>query len=494
VTELRNKTVRGAGWMALSQIISQIARIGFMIALARLLTPEEFGLWGMALVFIGFAALLGDVGLGAALIQRSVIEPRHLDTVFWINLGLGLVLMLLMIAGAKPLSAMYGAPQLAPLLAIASTEFVIKSVSGVHRVLLVRDMNFRAMAIQETVAMVIAGTTACLLAASGWGAWSLVAQNLIIALTITVWMMQMHPWRPSLRFDPSSLRELLHFSLHLQAFNLLNYWLRNLDKFLIGRMLGEASLGYYNRAYTTMLLPQSQITGTLERVMWPALARCAHDPARLRDAYLRTLRIICLVSFPFMIGLAATAHDFVVVVFGATWEPSVAPLQWLCIAGFLQTPISTLGWLYLASGRTKRLLVWSVTAACITIPAMIIGAMSGSIDQVAIWYAGSSVIIAPLAFIVAAPIAALSLRHIATSLGGSAAAALVMGATVVFTAHQMPDTEPAARLIVSIALGIATYAVLAFKTKAATEAWDVVVSLKQKIPSPGIPEPTHTTS
>ena len=479
--------------MALAQLISQFARIGFMVALARLLSPEEFGLWGMALVFTGFASLLGDIGLGAALIQRATIEPRHLDTVFWMNLGMGLLLTVSLMAGAVPLSSMYSAPQLVPLLTVTSLEFVIKGFSGVHRVLLIRDMNYRTLAVQETVALVIAGTVACLMAATGWGTWSLVGQSLITAIVIAVWMMIAHPWRPTCRFDTSSLKELLHFSLHLQAFNLLNYWLRNLDKFLIGRWLGEASLGFYNRAYTTMLLPQSQITGTLERVMWPALARCAHDTTRLRDAYLRTLRIICLMSFPFMIGLAVTARDFVTVVFGAAWAPSVAPLQWLCIAGFLQTPMSTLGWLYLASGRTKRMLVWSVIAACITIPAMIIGALSGSIEQVALWYAGSSVIIAPLAFIVAAPLAALSLRHIASALAGSAAAALMMGAVIVFAAFHLTGLNAPVRLAILIPSGMLVYFALVVKSKAAADVWHVAMTFKKNRSPPIVNEPAGVT-
>jgi len=479
--------------MALSQVVSQTARIGFMIALARLISPAEFGLWGMALVFTGFASLLGDVGLGAALIQRAQIEPRHLDTVFWINLGLGVVLAVGMVAVAGPLAVFYNAPALAPLLAVAATECIIKGLSGVHRVLLVRAMQFRLIAVQETAALLVAGLTACLLAAAGWGAWSLVAQNLVFAALVALSMLWLHPWRPSLRFDVPGLRDLLHFSLHLQAFNLLNYWLRNLDKFLIGRLLGDVALGHYNRAYTTMLLPQSQITGTLERVLWPALSRCAHDPDRLREAYLRTLRIIALVSFPLMIGLAVTAPDFVVVVFGPAWEPAVAPLQWLCIAGFLQTPVSTLGWLYLASGRTRRLLAWSLLAAAISIPAIVIGALTGSIDGVAIWYAGSSLIITPLAFVVAAPLANLTVRRVTATLAGSAAAALAMAGLVLFVNSAMTGSAPILRLVASTATGVLAYTLFACRTTAAAEAREALLSLRTRLQTPSTDDPAPVT-
>jgi len=483
MTTLRNKTIRGAGWMAFSQSISQVARIGFMIALARLLSPAEFGLWGMALVFTGFASLLGDIGLGAALVQRSVIEPRHLNTAFWINLGMGLFLTLLMIALAVPLSSLYHAQNLAPILAIASIEFTIKGVVVVHRVLLIREMNFRVMAIQETVALVIGGMAACVLAFYGWGTWSLVAQNIIASLIIAAWIIRILPWRPAFQFDTTSLKELLQFSLNLQGFNLLNYWLRNLDKFLIGRLLGEASLGFYTRAYNTMLMPQSHIIGTLERVMWPALARCAQDADRLRNAYLRSLMMICFIGLPCMAGLAVTAGDFVVSLFGEAWSPSIVTLQWLCLAGFVQTPVATLGWLYLATGRTRRLLAWSLISCLIIIPAMIAGALSGSIERMAMWYAIGTLIQAPLGYVFAAPIATVKLSGVVRTILPSAAASIAMAILVFHLQQMLPAAAPMVRLLTCIGAGAIVYILFMFRSDALSEIVSIIKNRKNKTAS-----------
>jgi len=471
--------------MALAQAISQIARIGFTVALARLIAPAEFGLWSMVMVFTGFASLLGDIGVGAALIQRKEVEPRHLDTVFWINMGLGLLLSAGLAASSGLIAGLYGTPALAPLMAAAAVEFMIKACAGVHRVLLVREMNFRIMALQETTALMLSGIAACVLAAGGWGAWSLVAQTIGYAVIVTIWMIWAHPWRPSCRFDRASAGELMHFSLHLQAFNLLHYWSRNLDKFLIGRFLGDASLGQYNRAYTTMLLPQSQISGTLERVLWPALARCSDDPTRLRDAYLRTLRLICFAGLPVMTGMAAAAPDFVRVVFGDAWIPAVIPLQWLCLAGFMQTPISTLGWLYLASGRTRRLLGWSIIATLINIPAIIIGAYTGSIEGLSLWYAVSWVLVAPLAFLFAAPVAGLTFRRIISATGASIAGSLGMGVAVALAAGELSGMHPAPRLAMLAITGVVVYFLLMYRTTAAAEAWHVIRDIRLKKAEPG---------
>lgn len=474
MTSLRDKTIRGVGWMAISQVISQVARFGFMIALARLLTPNDFGLWGMALVFTGFAALLGDVGLGAALIQRDKVEEKHLNTAFWVNVGMGLLLTLLMMALALPLSNVYGNDKLVPILVVASVEFIIKSASIVHRVHLVREMNFRAMAMQETGAMITAGSAACLMAATGWNAWSLVAQNLIASFIITVWLIRIVRWRPAWQFDMSCLKELLHFSLHLQGFNLVNYISRNVDKFLIGRLLGEAPLGFYTRAYNTMLLPQSQIAGVLERVMWPALSRCAHDPERLRHAYLRVLMMVCYISLPCMAGLAATAPDFVIALFGEQWRASIVALQWLCVAGFLQTPVATLGWLYLASGRTRRLLAWSMVSSLVVLPAMVMGALAGSIESMAVWYAGSTALLTPLAFMFASPVAHIPITRILRSVLPSAAAAMVMAIMVQWTSSDALNIRPVFALMISAGFGAMLYLLFTFRTQAFREALNII--------------------
>jgi len=301
-------------------------------------------------------------------------------------------------------------------------------------------------------------------------------------LMVSLWLIFARPWRPAWRFDRSCVREMLHFGLHLQAFNLLNYWLRNFDKLLIGKQMGETSLGYYNRAYSTMLLPQSQIVGILERVMWPALARCAHDNHRLQHAYIRTLGVICLVNFPCLAGLAVVAGDFVPVVFGAKWAPSITTLQWLCLAGFVQTPVATLGWVYLATGHTRRLLGWGVISGAVILPALWMGSQVGTIEAVAQWYAGASVLLAPLAFVFAAPIAKLRLMPVFKAILPSAAAALIMTAVIVLIGPLVDQLPMTPRLLLLAGTGAIVYVLLSFRTNAWGNLFDSVKSFRSFSP------------
>ncbi len=480
---LMNKTIRGAGWMALAQVMSQAIRIVFMVVLARLILPSEFGLWTMVMVLTGFVTMLSDIGLGAALIQMPSPGQRILSTAFWVNSALGLFLSAVMAVAAEPLSHVYGEVLLAPFIMAASAEFAIKGLVAVHRVLFIREMDFRTLALSELGGVFVGGLLACGMASAGFGTWCFVAQQLVTSAVIALWMFVRKPWRPSLVIDRAGLRKLLSFGLHLQGFNLINYWLRNLDKLLIGRLLGETMLGHYNRAYTTMLLPQSQVTGVLERVMWPALARCASDPEKLRDAYLHTLRILSFVMFPCMAGLAGCSREFILALFGPNWEPSVASLQWLCVAGFVQGPVSTTGWLYLATGRTRRMMAWAVIAAAFTVPAMLVGAWSGSIEGMSAWYAASAVLLAPGAFAMVASTASLRLLDVIRSLAGSGSAAILMGIIVYATSIHLPDVHHALRLALLTLIGIVVYGSITWKMKASVETRQVIrasIALRRK--------------
>lgn len=455
---LKQQTLEGVRWMGVAQVAGQAARFGFAVLLARLVPPQEFGLFQMAVVFTSFAAVLCDVGLGAALIQRPAIEERQLTATFWLSATVSVGLAAVLCAAAVPIARFYGHRTVGLLVCVVSADFILSSLAIVHRALLIRAMDYRRLAAGELAGIFAGGALASVLALAGGGVWSLAALSLgtTAATTAALWWLQ--PWRPAFVLRGMVRRELLGFGLHLQGFNVVNYWLRNLDKFLIGKFFGDAPLGLYMRAYTTMLLPQTQITSVLERVMWPALARCSGDVDRLRAAYLRALRLVCFVSFPMMLGLLLVADDFVRLLYGAAWAGCVPALRLLCIAGLAQAPVATLGWLYLATGRTRRLLGWGIGAGLAITGGIVAGLLRGGIADVAGCYAAVTVALIVPAFIVAAPCARLSFAGVFRALAGSLAVSLCMAALVAALLRALPAACPAApRLLLAAAGGAVFY-------------------------------------
>lgn len=407
---LRQRTLSGLRWMAMSQVIVQVVRFAVAALLARLVSPPEFGLFQMAVVFTGFAAVLCDAGLGAALIQRPQLSPAQINGAFWLNVGISGLVALVLVAAGHAVAAFYHQPAVAPVLRVCALDFVLGALGSVHRSMLMRELRYDGVARAEIIGCVAGSLLALVLAVRGTGVWSLVALAVGTTLGTTILLWRACPWRPQGVRHVHTPRELLHFGLHLQGFNLLNYLLRNLDKALIGRTLGELLLGHYTRAYSTMLLPQSQLTAVLERVMWPALARCNGDLPRLRKAYLRALSVVCFVATPLLAGLLVTAPDFIRALYGREWMDCVTTLRWLCLVGITQVPVATTGWIYLATGRTRRLFGWGVGAGVVTVACMAVGVLSGSIDRVAQLLAAGALVLLPAAFCVAFPCVGLPLR------------------------------------------------------------------------------------
>ncbi len=465
MTELRQQTVAGVRWMGLSQIFVQVARFVFTAVMARFVSPSEFGLYQMAAVFTGFASLLCDVGLGAALVQQKEIEERHLNSTFWLNVGISVMLAVGLCLFSGVLARTYQKPVVAILICVVSADFVISSLAIVHRALVIRAMDFRRLAVAEAAGIVGGGVTGVIFAVLGGGVWSIAALVLGTTGVTTLMLWRAQTWRPAFVIRGMVSRELLNFGLHLQGFNLVNYWLRNLDKLLIGRNFGEAALGLYSRAYSAMLLPQAQVSAVLDRVMWPALARCGDDRARLRGAYLQALRLVSFVSLPLMLGLMVVAEDFVRVLYGPSWTGCVRTLQLLCIAGAAQAPGSTAGWLYLATGNTRKLLIWGIGAGVVIGTGMFAGVVWGSINRVAAIYAAVSLVLVAPTFIVAGSCVGLKLRDAASAIGGSLVASLFMALVVTVLVRSLPNCPPPLRLAAGVLVGTTSYAGIAWVSR-----------------------------
>lgn len=384
---LRQQTVSGIGWSSAAQIGRQGLMFLITVLLARLLTPEDFGLVGMILVFTGFVALFGELGFGAALIQRNEVNEKHFSSIFWVNLGMGAVLTVLLFIAAPLIAAFFREPSLTSLMKVGSFNFLIVSLGLVQKAILERNMQFRLMAFVEITAVLLGGSIAVVLALTGYGVWSLIWQLLLTSIITVVALWLVSKWRPQLIFNRRAISDLWGFSSHLLGFNAFNYWARNADNLLIGRFIGPAGLGIYTRAYTTMLLPLSQVTNVFGRVMFPALSKVQHDKERVKFIYLRAIAVIALVTFPMMLGLFVVADHFVLALYGPNWSEVIPVLRILCMVGLMQSIASTVGWIYQSQGRTDWLFRWGVFASSVGIVSFVIGIYIGTVEAVAFCYA-----------------------------------------------------------------------------------------------------------
>lgn len=461
MTDLRRQTFSGLRWSAASQAVQQGARFAIAVVLARLLAPEQFGLIGMIYIFTGFAAVLGDLGLGAALVQRRDIDDDHLTAVFWTSIAAGGALTLAFIAGAPLVAAFYDEPALRPLTTVIAFEFVIVSLAVVHRALMNRRMDFRSLSIVETGAAVLSGTLGIAMALMGFGVWSLVAQSLAAAVVSALWMWALSPWRPRLSARRGSLRELFGFSSNLLGFSVLNYWVRNFDDLLVGRVVGSAALGVYTRAYGLMLMPLTQISHVVGRVMFPALSSIQGETARVREIYLRALRAIALITFPMMVGLLVVADEFVLALLGPKWVDLIPVLRIFCLLGIVQSIGVTVGWIYQSQGRTDLMFRWGIAAGAVVMLAFAIGIQWGMIGVAIAYVVASGGVLLYPSFAIPGRLIGLTFADIVRALAPTMVCAGLMGGAVFAVDLLLPGRWPDwAALVSETATGAAVYLAL----------------------------------
>lgn len=371
--DLKERALGGLSWSVAAQVIGQIVQFGVSVLLARLLMPEDFGLVGMVTVFTGFVVIFSNLGLGAALIQRKEVTQTQFSSIFWLNIALGLVLMLV-VSGAAPVVAwFYSDQRLVLLTMLVAVQFPISSLNVVQNAILNRELDFRRLAYIEICGVVCGGAVGVAMALLGYGPYAIVWSSLVNRTIVVSLMWLTSPWRPSLRFDLAEVRELLSFGGNLVGFQVFNYWVRNADDLLVGRVLGSASLGIYTRAYSFMLMPIRQISGVISRVMFPTLSLIQDDRPRVKRIYLRLVSVIALISFPMMLGLLVVADVFILALIGEQWSEVIPLLRILCVVGLMQSIGHTVGWIYKSQGRVDIMFRWGIVSGVITLAAFAIG-------------------------------------------------------------------------------------------------------------------------
>lgn len=366
---LAKRTVEGTAWAFLAFGLGKLLLFVSSIILARLLTPAEFGLAGLALVVIGFLGFVRDVGIGNALIYHTGETDRIASTAFWISClaGFGLFLAALLIAPAA--AAFFAEARVEPMVQLLAVSFLIASVGSTHDALLQKELHFKKRIIPDLAQASFRGGFSIILAWQGWGVWSLIWGQLIgaVAFAVAGWLVL--SWRPALVFDPKIAKELLGYGSHIVTINFLGTLGSRTDFLFIGKLAGDVALGFYTVAFKIPDLLIMSIMTITSRVIFPAYAKLQHDEAALRRAFLVTLKFISLITFPLGLGVFITAPDLIRVLYTDKWTPAIPVLQILCLFAILRiTGWAGTGSIYKAIGRPDIITKTSLLKTLILFP------------------------------------------------------------------------------------------------------------------------------
>ena len=349
---LKERTVSGAKWNLLNQVSRTATSLFFGVIMARLLSPEDFGLLGMITVFSNFAMILTDFGFGSSLVQHRRQNRLLITSVFWINLLIGVVLALLFAAVAGQISLFYDEPRLEQLVYAVSFHLLFVSLNVVQKNLMIKALNFKAVFLGEAGALFLSAVVSIALALSGAGYWALILQIVFNSFGSMAVFWVLSDYKPDFSFSRKRVSLVMRYSLNLLGTKALNYWMRNLDNLLIAKFIGSAGLGIYSMAYRLLMFPLQNISGVLARVFFSAYSKIQKDPEKIKKVHLKLLRSVVLVSFPLMALLAAGVENFVYGLLGEKWAELI-PLLYLFIPiSLLQTINRMNGTIYLALGKT----------------------------------------------------------------------------------------------------------------------------------------------
>lgn len=373
MSSLKQKTVSGLIWSFIDSLAGSGIQFIIGIILARLLSPREFGLIGMIMVFIAISETFINSGFSSALIRKKNCTDKDYSTVFIFNLIVGILFVILLQIAAKPISIFFNEPELIKLIKVFSLVLIIDSISIIQRTILTKRVDFKLQAKISVIASVISGIISISLAYYGYGVWSLVFQRVSKQIVNSSLLWLLNKWYPKLIFCKKSFQELFGFGSKLLLSGLIDNLYRNIYYLVIGKFFSATDLGYYTRANEFSSLPSQHLNGIIGKVSYPILSMIQDDIGRLKLNYTRLIRSTMFLTFILMMGMAATSESIIIVLIGEQWRDSIIYLQLLCFVGMMY-PLHALNLNMLqVQGRSDLFLKLEIIKKVIAIPTIIIG-------------------------------------------------------------------------------------------------------------------------
>ncbi|MGN0865616.1 MAG: lipopolysaccharide biosynthesis protein [Akkermansia sp.] len=404
---VRAEVISGVKWGAIQKLTLQPVQFVYGVILARLISPEDFGILALTGFFFAIAAQLQSCGLGAALIRTQDRTEADCSTMFWFNTAASLLFSTLLFAAAPWFADFFRQPPLVNLTRVSALMMFLNSTAGVHTALFSAVRNFKTPAIIGIISTLIPMPFTIWSAYLGWGYWALMVQSVLSGLLNLILIWSLSPWKPKLLWSGASFRHLFPFGIRLTINGLLTVFYLESRRLLIGKFYSAASLGNFNRGFSLVTIPGSFIGGMLGGVIYPVLAAIQTDEQHLLHVYRKYIRLNNIVSQFIMLTLACNARAIILLLYGPAWEEAVLYAQLICISTSINALAGINSNLYMVKGRTDIILKISVILRVLSLSAMFAAAF---ISMVAIcWEAVfSSVLWCVLSFHYTAQISRLT--------------------------------------------------------------------------------------
>ena len=382
--DLRSKTVKALSHLGIGNAMGKLISLSTTLLLARLLSPADYGLMEIAMIFISFIGFFNEIGMGAAIVQKSNLKPEEVNGCFAIAIASSVVLLIGTLIASGFIADFFKHPELQSMVSALAVGFVIGSFGAIPEAFLRKEMQFKAIAGITILSILIQSVVSIILALYGYGVWSLVWGSLVAAAVCSIGFYLLSPWRPKGRYGIREAVDLALFGMHVTLTRVFWFLYSNADRAIVGKLLGAASLGIYGMAFSLATLPSGQITSLVINVASPLFAKLQHDLPRLSTVVLKMTRGIAYVCYPALLGMLVCSHELILVVLGPKWIDCQIPFAALCLMGLVKSVDPLLSQVLTSIGNVKKLAAYTALCAVVMSLAFAAGAWIDGLRGVSI--------------------------------------------------------------------------------------------------------------
>jgi PST family polysaccharide transporter len=481
--DLKKRALRSAGFSITAQIINTGTQTIGTILLARMLSPDTFGLITMVATLSLLLQNFGVNGFTESIIQEEQISHEQISKIFWINAGINLSLTLIFIAMSPVFAWFYKEPRVIPVTIGMSLTILFSGLSVQHLALMKRKMQFARTAANQVFGTIFSVIVGIFMAFSGFGVWALLGRRISLTFSITVGAWLLCCWKPGLPFNKEKVRHIIKFALNTYGNFCFLYFSRNIDKILIGWRYGSQNLGSYDRAYYLATIFHNQLNVPIAHVGVATLSRLKQDIKKCRDYYLKIISLISFIGMPVSCILTLAGSDIIDILLGPQWGAAGKTFSAFGPGIGVMLIYGTTGWLHYAMGRPDRLFRWSIFSTITTLSLLLIGLSYGPFFVAVAYSASYYVLFIPGVLYAGKPID-LRMNQLISAIWKNFLSALICGVIIYYSfyhSNQFNALLPFFRIMfVSISFA-AIYAIVIYLLYRSFEPFQSFFSLLKDI-------------
>ena len=379
ISQQKNKIIKGGFFLSISNVFAQITSVIVNIFLARILIPNDFGVFALANASIGFISVITSVGFGSAIINNQNTTQTQISTLYWLNFITGSITLLLVFFIAPVYERFYESNGLADIIRFSGISIIITPFFITHLKILERDLEFKKISFILIASSFLSSTFSIISAYSGFGIYSLVVQAIsmnIIKLVLTLYYCK---WKQSFIFKINDCKHMIWFALKYRTSQAVQFFERNIDYLILGKLINSLVLGYYSFAFNIMYMPVKRIADIFRDILFPSFSKLKNEPEKLIIGYLKSLRLIMMVSFPLMLIISFNCKIIILTIFGEKWIEATQIISILSIGGAFQSITQFGDIIFTSLGSPEKTIYISLSRILGTIFSILIGIQFGII-------------------------------------------------------------------------------------------------------------------